>query len=150
VVIDSEAPAMLQPLNVPVSNPPLVTTVPPALLTVSDTVVEWVALVPVPLTVTEYVPAGVVDEVEIVIVEDPPAVTAVGLNDTVAPEGKPLALKDTVCADPLVTAVLIVEVPDDPCVTVTLDGLAEIEKSLAGADVETVTSSNNVYVGSAG
>src|SRR5438094_10481235 len=59
-----------------------------------------------------------------------PAVTLDGLKLAVAPEGSPLAESDTVCADPLVTAVEIVVVPDWPCVTVMLEGEALIEKSL--------------------
>ncbi len=50
---------MLQPLNVPVSNPPFVTPEPPpppldtGAVTVSEMVVECVALDPVPVIVTE-------------------------------------------------------------------------------------------------
>lgn len=47
----------------------------------------------------------------IVRVELPPAVTEVGLNVAVVPDGRPLAPKATVCAEPLATAVLIVDVP---------------------------------------
>jgi hypothetical protein len=132
VLIVSDAPLVVQPLKLPVSNPPLVTTEPPppAGFTVSDTVVECVALVPVPVTVIVEVPAGVEADVLIVSVEVPPAVTDAGLKLAVAPEGSPLALKDTDWADPLVTAVEIVDVADAPCVADTLDGLAEIEKSL--------------------
>jgi hypothetical protein len=96
------------------------------------------------------VPAGVVAAVLIVSVDDPPVVTELGLKLAVAPEGSPLALSDTDCADPLVTAVEIVDVADAPCVTDTLDGLAEIEKSLDTAAGVTLTSSNSVYVGSLG
>ena len=64
-----------------------------------------------------------------VIVEAPPAVTEAGLKLTVVPDGRPLALMLTVCAEPLSTAVEIVDVPFDPCAIVKLDGLAEIEKS---------------------
>jgi hypothetical protein len=49
--------------------------------------------------------------VVIVRVELPPAVTDVGLNVAVAPDGRPLAPRATVCAEPLVTAVDIVDVP---------------------------------------
>jgi hypothetical protein len=104
-----------------------------AAVTVRVTVVACVALVPVPVTVTVYVPGGVVPAVVIVIVELLPAVTAVGLNDAVAPAGRPLALRLTFCAEPLVTAVEIVDDPLEPCWTETLVGLALIEKSLAGA-----------------
>ena len=47
--------------------------------------------------------------VPIVSVELPPAVTVLGLKDAVAPAGRPLALSVIVCAFPLVTAVLTVE-----------------------------------------
>src|SRR6267378_2194386 len=68
-----------------------------------------------------------------VSVEVPPAVTEVGLNDAVAPAGRPVALKVTFCADPLVTAVEMVDEPLEPCWTETLVGFALIEKSFAGA-----------------
>ena len=70
-----------------------------------------------------------------VIVEEPPAVTDAGLKLTVTPAGWPLALRLTDCAEPLVTAVEIVELPLEPCPTLKLVGLAAIEKSDAGADV---------------
>src|SRR5439155_19452408 len=92
------------------------------------TVVQWVALVPVPVTVTVYVPAAAVPAPS-VSVELPPAVTDAGLNEAVAPEGRPLALSETVCAEPLVTAVVIVEVALPFCVAETELGLALIEKS---------------------
>ena len=65
-----------------------------------------------------------------VIFEDPPAVIGLGLKLTVVPEGWPLALRLTLWAEPLVTAVEIVEVPLEPGATVKLLGLALIEKSL--------------------
>src|SRR2546421_7837170 len=46
-----------------------------------------------------------------------------------SPDGRPLALKLTVCADPAVTAVETVDVPLDPCATVRLLGLAPSEKT---------------------
>src|SRR5436190_176639 len=64
-----------------------------------------------------------------VIADEPPAVTEVGLKPTVVPAGRPLALRLTDCATPLVTAVLIVDVPLEPCATLRLPGLAPIEKS---------------------
>src|SRR5438477_9928605 len=104
-----------------------------AAVTVRVTAVECVALVPVPVMVTVYVPGGVVPAVAIVIVELLPAATAVGLNDAVAPAGRPLALKVTFCAEPLVTAVEMVDDPLEPCWTETLVGFALIEKSFGGA-----------------
>ena len=64
-----------------------------------------------------------------VIVDEPPAVTDAGLKLTAVPADCPLALKATDCAEPLVTAVAIVEVPLTPCATDRLLGLAPIEKS---------------------
>ncbi len=64
-----------------------------------------------------------------VSVLEPPAVTEVGLNDAVAPVGRPEALRLTVCALPEVTAVLIVLVPDAPCAMLKLDGEALMVKS---------------------
>src|SRR5205807_3882663 len=60
------------------------------------------------------------------------AVTEVGLSDAVAPEGCPVTDRDTVPAEPEVTAVEMVLVPEFPCTRLRLVGLAEIEKSLAG------------------
>ena len=64
-------------------------------VTVNETVVAWVALVPVPVTVTVYVP-GVALPAPSVSVELPPAVTDVGLREAVAPVGTPLVPSDTV------------------------------------------------------
>jgi hypothetical protein len=83
----------------------------------------------VPVTVSEYVPAAAVPLL-MVRVELPPAVTEVGLNDPLAPDGRPETLRLTDWALPLVTAVAMVEVPAAPCAMLTLDGLAEMEKSL--------------------
>src|SRR5438552_13701382 len=97
-------------------------------VTVNETVVQWVALVPVPVTVIVYVPAVAVPAPS-VSVELPPAVTDAGVNEAVAPEGRPLALSETVCAEPLVTAVAMVEVAVAFCVAETELGLALMEKS---------------------
>src|SRR5204863_7874553 len=64
-------------------------------VTVNETVVEWVTLVPVPVTVTVYVP-GAAFPAPSVSVEPVPAVTDVGLREAVAPAGTPLVLSDTV------------------------------------------------------
>jgi hypothetical protein len=126
-------PTTVQPVKVPVSKPPLVIPPPPPPdeVTVRDTVVLWVALVPVPVMVSVEVPAAAVPALT-VSVDEPPEETLVGLNEAVAPDGTPLTEKLTVCAEPLVIVVLIVEVPVDPCATLSDDGLAEIEKSLGG------------------
>ena len=74
--------------------------------TTNETVVECVAEVPVPVMVSVEVPAGVEVLVVTVKVELPPAVTDVGLKLPVAPAGRPDTLRSTVCALPLVTAVV--------------------------------------------
>ena len=51
------------------------------------------------------------------------------MNEIVTPAGWPLALRLTLCAAPLSTAVPIVDVPLCPWATLRLLGLAEIEKS---------------------
>ena len=70
-----------------------------------------------------------------VIVDDPPAVTDEGLKVTVDPSGWPLALSATDCAEPLVTAVEIVDVPLAPCATDKLVGFTLMEKSFGGGAV---------------
>ena len=80
-----------------------------------------------------------------VIVDEPPAVTDAGLKLTVVPDGWPAALKAIDCADPLVTAVLIVDVPLAPWLTESELGLAEIEKS-SGGGVVTVSGTSTVCV----
>jgi len=71
----------------------------------------------------------------IVNAELPPAVTDVGLSAAVGPAGLTVALRLTVPALPLVTAVVIVLFPFDPWAIVTVVGEALIEKSLAGTEV---------------
>ena len=61
-------------------------------LTVSETVVDWVADAPVPVTVTVTVPVGVAPVVVMVRVEDWPELIVAGLNDADAPLGRPEAL----------------------------------------------------------
>ena len=68
-------------------------------------------------------------------VELPPAVTELGLNDAVVPEGTPLAESATLSAEPLMTAVEMVDVVLPPCTAETLLGFALIEKSLGAATV---------------
>ena len=99
-------------------------------VTVSVTVVAWVAVAPVPVTVTAYEPVAVPVVVKMVSVELPPEVTLPGLNDAVAPEGKPLVEKLTFWAAPEVVAVEMVLVTELPRTTETVDGLALMEKSL--------------------
>ena len=96
--------------------------------TVSETVVVCDPLAAVPVTVIVYVPGAAVPAFT-VIVDALPAVTDVGLKLTLAPLGTPLALSEIDCAEPLVTAVEIVDVPLAPCASVSELGLALIEKS---------------------
>ena len=106
LITASAWPDVLQPLKSPVSKPPLaIPEPPPAGLTVRVIVVEWVAEVPVPVMVTVALPVGVVEAVAMVRVELPPAVTPAGLKLADAPAGRPLALSETDCAAPPVTAV---------------------------------------------
>jgi len=58
--------------------------------------------------------------------ELPPVVTDAGLKLTDTPAGCPLALRFTVCVEPVTTAVLIVAVALPPCAIVRLLGLAPI------------------------
>ena len=104
-------------------------------VTVRATLVVCVALVPVPVTVIVYGPGAVDEPTLTVIVEEPPAVTEVGLNDTVVPDGTPLALNATDCAEPLVTDVETVEEPLAPWATLRLAGYAQMEKSFGGGTV---------------
>src|SRR5260370_429674 len=123
-----KAPLAFQPLRLPVSNPPLTASCGGA-GTVRSTVVVCVALAPVPVTVIVYVPGAVFAPTLTVIVDEFPAVTDAGMRLTVVPVGWPLALRLTVCAAPLVSAVEIVELPLPPCGALRLFGLAPIEKS---------------------
>jgi hypothetical protein len=105
-------------------------------VTVNENGVECVAEVPVPVMVMGKVPVGVDAEVLIVIVDDPPAVTELGLNEAVAPAGRPLADRDTVCAEPDVTAVLTVAETDPPGVVDLEVGDTEMEKSFPPPPVQ--------------
>src|SRR5207248_6005506 len=128
-------PPAVQPLRLPVSKPPLVTIEPPPPdeFTTRLVVALWLALPSVPVTVRVEVPAGVVEAVETVSVEELPAVTGLGLKLPLAPEGSPLTARLTEPAEPEVTVVETVYVVDCPWVTVWLEGETEIEKSLVGA-----------------
>jgi hypothetical protein len=113
-------------------------------ITVNVTVVVWVAEAPAPVTVTGYVPAGVDALVLIVRVELLPDVTDAGLSVAVAPDGKPLALNDTVCAEPLTTVLEMVEVVLSPRIALTALGLAAIEKSSVDGEVKLYVWTSNV------
>src|SRR2546425_11753188 len=62
-----------------------------------------------------------------------------GLNEPAAHAGTPLALSVTVSAEPLVTAVEMVDVALPPWTADTLAGFAPIEKSLGAAVTVSVT-----------
>ena len=64
--------------------------------------------------------------------------TEVGFSEAVGPEGETEAVRLTVPAEPVVTAVLIVEVPLLPCEIVRLPGLALIEKSFEPPPLEMI------------
>ena len=68
-----------------------------------------------------------------------------GLKLTVVPDGWPAALNAIDCAELFVIAVLIVDVPLEPCTTESELGLAEIEKS-SGGGVVTVNATSTVCV----
>lgn len=100
--------------------------------TVSETVVVSVMLPEVPVTVMGYVP-GTVDEATVmVIVEVPVPVIEVGLNPTVTPVGCPLADNVTGESKPPVAVLVMVEVPELPCDTVTEAGAAVRKKPGGG------------------
>src|SRR5436189_381635 len=85
-----------------------------AAVTVKLTEVLCVALAAVPVTVRVYVPGAAVPA-PTVSVELPPAVTELGLSVAVVPAGVPLTVRLTVSAEPLVTAVEIVDVARALC-----------------------------------
>ncbi len=72
--------------------------------------------------------------------------TEVGENEAVTPAGAPLAVRATVWADPAVRAVVMVLVAELPAVTVSDVGLAEMEKSLAGAVAFTLSDTEVVWL----
>jgi len=94
-------------------------------VTVSETVVVSTVLPEVPFTVIVYVPGAVDEATSIVIVEVPAPVIEVGLKLTVTPVGWPLADKVIAESNPPVTVLVMVEVPELPCATVTDVGDAE-------------------------
>ncbi len=112
--------------NDALADPPLETA-----LTVSDTVDECVLPPPVPVTVIVAEPVFAVALAVIVIVDvpEPGAAMLAGEKLAVTPEGRPLAESEIEELKPPEMVVVIVEVPDEPCVTVRLVGEAEIVKS---------------------
>jgi hypothetical protein len=85
---------------------------------------------PLPVIVMGKVPVDAVELAENVRVELPPPGAAMvdGLKLAVTPEGRPLALSETALLKPPEIAVVMVEVPLDPCTTLTEVGLAVSEK----------------------
>jgi hypothetical protein len=102
-------------------------------VTLRVNVVEWVVDVPVPVTVIGYDPGVVPGAVVTVIVQPPPEVISAGENETRAPGGAPVAVRDTDWGPPVVTAVEIAVVVALPDTTEADDGVAAIEKSGCGA-----------------
>ena len=100
--------------------------------TLTVTVAEWFNEPLVPVTVTVYVPAAVVDGTVIDSVDeaDPPdpTVSEVGLTDALHPVGA-VAASATVPLNPFSDVTVIVEFPEAPALIVKADGEAEIEKS---------------------
>jgi hypothetical protein len=86
------------------------------------------------VTVNEYVPGAAVPALT-ERVDEPPAVTEAGLSDADAPAGTPDTLNATDSAEPVMTAVLTVDAPEDPCNTESEVGVALMEKSLAAGAV---------------
>lgn len=125
--------AMLRPVGLTLREKSLATAV-----TVSVNVVLWLVLAPAPVMVTVNVPVGVEPPVLVVMVDEAPALTVLGLKLAVAPLGRPLALSEIVCAAPLVTAVMMVAAPVAPWATVRLVGFTVTEKSFAAAGTVSV------------
>ena len=105
----------------------------PVGLTVRVKVVVCVAEAPVPLIVTVELPEGVLLVVAMVSVELAPEFTDDGLNDAVAPVGRPEALSAIDWAEPLVSVVETVAVSEPPGLTEPEVGETAIEKSLVPA-----------------
>jgi hypothetical protein len=107
--------------------------------TVSVNEALWLSPPPVPVTLTEYIPAGVEGVVEIVSAGEPGGVCVhVGiimqpplppLNIGVAPFGRPLTLSVTGCAVPWIRPRLIMLEPEEPRSKFMFDeGLTEKSK----------------------
>ena len=66
---------------------------------------------------------------------EPGAAIGFGANVTVTPAGAPLELSVTALLNPPTTAVVIFDVPELPCATLTVVGEALMEKSGAAVTV---------------
>src|SRR5215467_5441786 len=105
-------------------------------------VVAWLSVPLVPVTVTVAGPVvAVLDAVKVRVLV--PVVEA-GLKLAVTPAGKPLAVRATVPAKPLIGVTVIVLLPLAPWATVRLAGLADSEKS--GVTLVTVSAIVVVWV----
>jgi len=103
-----------------------------AAVTVKVQVVVWVFPPPVPVMVIEYVPAGVVEAVEIVSVELKLGVPLSGEKLAVASDGRLEADKLTVPLKPPTEPMETVALVDPPCTTEPEVGLTLMVKSGAG------------------
>jgi hypothetical protein len=99
-------------------------------VTLSVSVAVCVPDAPVPVIVMLEMPAAAAEDAVNVSVEDEPELTDDGENDAVTPLGSPLALSETDCELPEVTAVETVAVAFEPAATVRFVGSTETEKSL--------------------
>lgn len=84
---------------------------------------------PEPVIVIVYVPTGVELEVDMVMVLVNVGLPDDGLKLTVAPDGRPEAVKLTVAVEPLTSETVTVAVTLPPAVTLPLAGETDIEKS---------------------
>ncbi len=103
-------------------------------VTVRLNVAVWVGVpdaFPVPVTVIGYNPGVVPDAVVTAMVELPPEVTDVGVNDTVAPVGSPVADRATDWG-PLLAVVTMLVVAALPAATLVEGGEAAMVKSGGG------------------
>src|SRR5439155_5467767 len=121
-------PVVVQP-DSPFSNVPL-TTAPLFGTTDSVSGTACVADGDLPVIERPKLPTGVAADVEMVIVDEPPAVTDGGLNDAVAPAGSPDADSVTVSGEPSTTEVATVVRADPPAAADTDGGFTDMVKSL--------------------
>src|SRR5689334_9074131 len=95
--------------------------------TPSENDAVWSTLAPSAVTVIGNVPVGVDEEVEMVSVEEPPDWMVAGLNDAVAPAGRPDADSEMDCALPDVVVVFTATCSDCPGWTVPAVGFSATE-----------------------
>ena len=105
-----------------------------AAVTLSVSVAVCEPVEPVPVIVMLELPTAADDDALNVSVEEEPELTVDGENDAVTPLGRPLALSETDCELPEVTAVETVAVAFEPAATLRFVGLTETEKSLGPVD----------------